>query len=231
MRRLNGTSKKDSAYPRDPFGWYVEPTRCVEQLFDLIDFGDEVIWDPSCGRGTILDVARRRGHHTFGSDLVDRWRPGGHPFVTLDFLRAVHGPRGAPFSIVNNPPYNEPEPGIAEKFIRHAHKLGGWHRSAFLVPVSFQCSEGRYRLFVEDCRPSHVISLMERPSMPPGAMLEARGESCRGGGMEDYCWLVFTRGYRGDAAHLFAKPTNAASLDTSTRRVRARRSAASATAA
>lgn len=231
MRRLNGTSTKDSAYPRDPLGWYVEPESAVEQLFDCVDFDDDLIWDPSCGRGTILDVARRRGHATYGSDLVDRYRRGGHPFVKIDFLRCRAGPRGARLSLVNNPPYNEPERSIAEKFVRHAHKIGGWHRAAFLVPVSFQCSEGRYRLFARDCPPSHIVSLMERPSMPPGAMLEDLGESCRGGGMEDYIWVVFTAGWVGPAQHLFARPTNEVAPSNSARRVRAGRKATSESAA
>lgn len=230
-KRLNGTSKKDSEYPRDPNGWYVETESCVDQLFDLVHF-DGLIWDPSCGRGTVLDVARRRGHATFGSDIVDRFRPGGHPFERRDFLRVGVPPvtAGEPFSIVNNPPYNEPEPAIAEKFVRHMHKLGGWHRAAILVPVSFQCGQGRFKLFTEDCRPSHVISLMERPSMPPGVMLEERGETCRKGGMEDYIWMVFTSGGPYRTEHLFAKPSKAVAHDNSTRRVRAGRNVASASA-
>jgi hypothetical protein len=227
MKRLNGTSKKDREYPRDPLGWYVEPESAVDQLFDLIPF-DGMIWDPSCGRGTILNVARRRGHATMGSDLVDRYRPERHQFQRQDFLR-VSGPPMLRFSIINNPPYNEPEPMIAEKFIRHAHQIGGWHRAAFLVPISFQCSERRWSLFAEHV-PSHVISLMERPSMPPGAMLEERGESCRGGGMEDYCWFVFTAGVPWRTEHLFAKPSKAVRHDNSARRVRAGRKVARAAA-
>lgn len=230
MKRLNGTSKKDAEYPRDPFGWYVEPESAVDQLFDLLDF-EGVIWDPSCGRGTILDVARRRGFRTIGSDIEDRYRPGGHQFYRANFLSNVRSGPSVPYSIVNNPPYNEPERGLAEKFVRHAHKLGGWHRAAFLVPVEFQCTEGRYPLFTRDCRPSHIISLMERPSMPPGVMLEAKGESCRKGGMAEYIWVVFTEGHSGDCLHLFARPSGTVDHDISTRRVRTGRNAASASAA
>lgn len=233
-KRLNGTAKKDREYPRDPLGWYVEPASAVEQLFDLVSF-DGVIWDPSCGRGTILDVARRRGHSTMGSDIVDRFRPNRHQFYRSDFL-AVSGPPMLRFSIVNNPPYNEPEPMIAERFVEKAIRLGGWHRAAFLVPIEFQCGQGRYGKFFApepSCgmRPSHVISLTERPSMPPGQMLEDLGESCRGGGMADYCWIIFTAGGPYRTEHLFARPSNAVVHDISTRKVRAGRKAASVSAA
>lgn len=223
-KRLNGTATKDAAYKRDPLGWYVEEEFCVDQLFNEIEFESEAIWDPSCGRGTILDVARRRGFRTFGSDIVDRYRPGGHDFARADFLTLRAGATGASVSIVNNPPYNEPEPMIAEKFVLHALKLRGWHRAAFLVPLEFQCGQRRFESIYSRYQPSHVVSLMQRPSMPPGQMLEERGESCRGGGMQDYCWVVFTLNWRGPTHHIFAKPTNAATLDNSARRVRSTQS-------
>lgn len=227
-KRLNGTATKDAAYPRDPNGWYVEPESAVDQLFDAIEF-EGMIWDPSCGRGTILDVARRRGFATMGSDIVDRFRPGRHQFYKGDFLR-LSGPPMLVHSIVNNPPYNEPSPMIAERFVEKALALGGWHRAAFLVPLEFQCGQTRFDKFFRrpETRPSHVISLCERPSMPPGQALEERGESCRGGGMADYCWIVWTSGGPYRTEHLFAKPSNAATLDKSARRVRDRRNAASA---
>jgi hypothetical protein len=230
-KRLSGTSNSGKQYPRDPNGWYVEPESCVEQLFDLVEF-DGLIWDPSCGRGTILDVARRRGHATMGSDIVDRYRPGNHQFTRGDFRR-VQAPPMLRFSIINNPPYNEPSPNIAEEFVEHAIRIGGWHRAAFLVPVGFQSGQTRYEKFFRPnprsgMRPSHVISLCERPSMPPGAMLEERGESCRGGGMDDFIWIVFTAGGPFRTEHLFAAPTNATNKRVSERRVRKGRNAASA---
>ena len=229
-KRLNGTATKDREYPRDPLGWYVEEERDVEALFKLVDFGTDLICDPSCGRGTILDVARRFGHRTFGSDLVDRFKPGGHDFARGNFLSTTAGPL-VPYSFVFNPPYNEPEKGIAEAFVHHAFKLGDWERLAILVPLEFQCGQGRFERLYSRHRPSHVISLMERPSMPPGQMLEDKGESCRGGGMQDYCWIVWTAGGPYRTEHLFAPPSGTVALDNSTRRVRAGRNAASDTAA
>lgn len=221
-KRLSGSSNAGKQFKRDPNGWYVEPESSVDQLFDLLPF-EGTIWDPSCGRGTILNVARRRGFSTMGSDIVDRYRPERHQFTKGDFRRVQASPL-LKFSIVNNPPYNEPTPDIAEEFVEHAIRLGGWERAAFLVPVGFQSGQRRYEKFFRPeprcgMRPSHIISLCERPSMPPGEMLEQLGESCRGNGMEDYIWIVFTRGGPWRTEHLFAKPTNGTKPKTE-RRVR-----------
>jgi hypothetical protein len=40
-----------------------------------------------------------------------------------------------------------------------------------------------------------VWLLTPRPSMPPGAWIAAGNKP--GGGTQDFCWLVFVRGYKG----------------------------------
>lgn len=207
-KRLNGTGRDKEAkqYPRDPFGWYIESRASVEQLFDTVDFGDALIWDPSCGSGNILDVAATRGHATLGSDVVDRFKPGGHTFHRGNFLLSTRYPSTG-FSIVNNPPYNEPEKGIAERFILKAIEDVPFRRAAFLVPLEFQCGQGRFERLYSKHPPSHVVSLMERPSMPPGAEVEALGEKAFKGGMSDYAWLVWSAGGPHRTEHLFARPT------------------------
>ena len=65
-----------------------------------------------------------------------------------------------------------------------------------------------------------VYLLTPRPSMPTGGHVlrcergeidERTGEPCRvGGGKQDFCWLVFNRGYRGEAVLRWLQPeTNA----------------------
>jgi hypothetical protein len=52
-----------------------------------------------------------------------------------------------------------------------------------------------------------VIILSERPSLPPGDVLQALGEACRGDGSVDYCVVVFRRGGRIKYPRIeFAKP-------------------------
>lgn len=230
-KRLNGTSTKDAEYPRDPDGWYIETRACVEQLFDVLDFGDDaLIWDPCCGTGNILDVALGRGLATVGSDIVDRFKPGGHRFYRGSILAATKWPShpGRRLSIISNPPYNEPDKGIAERIIEHVLDLDCFFRAAFIVPLEFQCGQGRYEKFFAPyprigSRPSHVVSFSQRPSMPPGQMLEDLGESCRGGGMADYCAVVWTAGGPHRTEHLFAPPTEYQQIDLSARRKRALR--------
>jgi hypothetical protein len=52
------TAKK---WDRAPYDWYCESPRVVEQLMQRIDFGDDLIWDPCCGRGNVPD--HRLRHH------------------------------------------------------------------------------------------------------------------------------------------------------------------------
>jgi hypothetical protein len=231
-KRLNGTGTKDAEYPRDPFGWYIETRAAVAQLADALDFRDSLIWDPACGTGTILDEFAARGHPTIGSDVIDRFKPGGHRFYRGSFLACTKWPSGGerPLSIVCNPPYNEPAAGIGEAFIWRTLQMIPFYRAAFLVPLEFQCGQDRYHKFFAPepavgMRPSHVASLAERPSMPPGEMLSALGESCRKGGMADYCWIVWTGGGPWRTEHLFLRPTPEVELDLSARRKRADRAA------
>lgn len=193
-------------HKREPYDWYKEGPRPVEQLFDAIDFGDDLIWDPSCGSGNILDIAKKRGHPTFGCDIIDRH--ARHPFKRGDYLRMERGPQAPAdrsISVVNNPPYGY-VPGIAEAFIRRTleHHLTV-RRAAFLVPIAFLCSDTRWRLFSVDHMPSHVCILSERPTMPPGSMVDQY--TTYDGGMADYVWIVFTRPHRWKTQMLWLKPT------------------------
>lgn len=186
---------RSERHPREPHDWYCENATPVEQLFDAIDFGDDVIWDPSCGRGNILDVASRRGHRVIGSDLFDRRNVSRrHPWFRADFLRlgADGVPRtgGRRLSIINNPPYSYIG-DICEAFIRRALELPVF-RAAFVVPIAFLASNERWRFFQREFKPSHIAVLSERPSMPPGSTVTEFTEFK--GGMQDYVWVIYTAG-------------------------------------
>jgi hypothetical protein len=180
-------------FEQDEHGWYREPPFPVEQLFDAVDFGDDLIYDPSCGIGNILDVAKTRGHPTIGSDIVTRG--ARHRFYRGNFLNLTRWPTmpDRRLSIVNNPPYNVP-PGAAESFIHKAIDAVPFHRAAFLLPIEFLCGVGRYQRLFSKTPPSHVVYCSQRPSMPPGAEIEALGDKAFKGGKADYCWIIFTAG-------------------------------------
>jgi hypothetical protein len=208
---------RSAKHLRAPLDWYVEPRRSPEQLFHAIDFNDDdgrpmPIWDGCCGRGTILEVASRYGHQVFGSDLVDRRRAyGDHDFADFSWRKQdILEVRGAgPFgyrdwAYVSNPPYNYLE-GIAERIIRHVTGALGPRRAAFLVPIAFLASHGRYRMFTRDLRPSHTCIHSDRITCPPGEMIDKMDKPFEGG-MADYVWLVWTRPHRWRTETVWLEP-------------------------
>lgn len=211
---------RSAKHLRAPLDWYIEPRRSPEQLFHAIDFTDEAghpmpIWDGCCGRGTILEVAARYGHRVSGSDLRDRRRDyADHdftdfPWVQQDILEAKGNPWaigefGPRWAYVSNPPYNYSE-GIAERIIRHVVGTLRPYRAAFLVPIAFLASNGRYRLFTRDLRPSHVCVHSDRITCPPGHLLDQLAKPFDGG-MADYVWVVYTRPHKWRTEAVWLEP-------------------------
>ena len=177
------------------YDWYREPAWLVEQLFDEIDFGRpearDLIYDPCCGAGTILDVAKARGHPTIGGDVVDR--SPRHRFNRGNILLnqpIPSTPSGRLISVVCNPPYSY-EPDIAEKVIRRVLEVVPTRRAAFILPLAFLAGQNRWRFFSRDFMPSHVLICSQRPTMPPGALIEQMTSPYEGG-MQDYCIVVMS---------------------------------------
>lgn len=216
-KRLNGEGK-GGQYPRDPLDWYREPRSCVEALFEAINFGDDLIFDPSCGKANILDVARDRGHPTFGGDVIDRGHR--HPFRRANYLQSTTFPRphDRALSIVNNPPYNYEE-GIGERFIHKTLDEVPFRLAAFLMPIEFSCGQTRYERLYSKRPPAYVAFLSQRPSMPPGAAVDVLGDDAYRGGMADYIWLIWRAGPPVLTQALFLPPSSAA-RPKSERRVR-----------
>ena len=183
-------AKNAHIWQRDPLDFYVETEEAVASLFDAVRFvGD--IWDPACGTGTIPKIAAARGFYVYASDIAGRRDNAPDwpcPVATSDFLTESYIPHGARASIVCNPPFSR-----AEAFIHRALALAD-HHVAMLLPIKFLASQRRRKLFAET-PVSQVLILSKRPSMPPGAVLAAGGK--RGGGKEDFCWIVWLRGHGG----------------------------------
>lgn len=184
---------RSERHEREPHDWYLENQPPVRQMLDRFDFRGSLVWDPSCGRGNILDVAKERGHPTIGSDLFERWQVSRrHRFFHADFLTLEKPPSSGdrPLSIINNSPYSYLE-DIAERFIRKALTFP-IYRAAFLLPIAFLCGGNRWRFFEREIKPSHIAYLSERPSMPPGSKVDAT--TTFKGGMADYVWIIYTAG-------------------------------------
>jgi hypothetical protein len=200
------TKRAGKKFEADPSQWYIEPEFSDRQLFQNLDFGGSLIWDPSCGKGTVLDAAKARGYQTVGSDVVDR-HPR-HRFFRANFLTQTRFPKpeDRPLSIVCNPPYGTVD-GVrfmANRFVKKALADVDFYRAAFLVPIEFNCGQERFFEIYSKRAPSHVLFCCQRPSMPPGTVLAEHGEAARGGGMADYCWIVWTRGgpYRTETIYM-----------------------------
>lgn len=200
---MSRNSFQSKEYAQDQHGWYRENAEPVEALFRVVSFGDAVIWDPCAGTGNILDVAKRHGHRTIASDIVDR-KPR-HQFFRSNFLTATRWPAVDRLSLILNPPYNAPT-GTTEGFIEQAFRLVPFDKMAVLVPQNFLFGQTRRDTIYSKTPPSHVLFLSKRPSMPPGAEVErlaATGDDFRGGKV-DFAWLVFQAGgpYRTEAKWL-----------------------------
>lgn len=198
---------RSKKHERAPYDWYCENDVPVRQLFEhpAINFGTDLIYDPCCGRGNILDVAKQFGHPTCGSDVVDR-HPR-HRFVRGNFISQITRPpsyRDRALSIVTNPPYGY-EPDIAERIIRKAIDFP-IRMAAFLLPIAFLGSGGRFLFFTKDIHPSHVAICSERPTMPPGHLMHEWGEKAFKGGMADYIWVIYTAPHRWKTQTIWLKP-------------------------
>jgi hypothetical protein len=187
MTLTERSNKRDRAahvWERDPFDWYVEPTRVTEQLLTVERFVGS-IWDPACGQGNIIKTLRAAGHDAFGTDVVRRagnpdWFAGECDFLRGDARDAVN--------VVTNPPFFRAKG--TEAFIRHALAVVKGKVAVF-TDIKFLASASRGEGLFREHPPHRIWILSNRPSCPPGAYLAAGNEA--GGGTADWCWLVWDR--------------------------------------
>lgn len=173
--------KRDShLWARDPHDWYVEPEWCSERLFAVEKF-QGTIWDPACGTGRIVRAARAAGNYADGADLIAR----GEFLGGFDFMEGAYERRA---NIVCNPPFK-----IAVKFVQRALYVTE-HKTAMLLPANWVQGDKRAR-WLETTPLRRVLFITPRPSMPPGAAVEAGMKA--GGGKVDFAWFIWLRGYDG----------------------------------
>lgn len=179
-------AKHAKLWDRDPFDWYVEPEWVSERLFQVEPF-DGMIMDPACGLGRIVDAAFRSGLTAFGTDIVRR---SDNCAEECDFLTSYDGAR----NIVSNPPFGLCDPRDKSRcFVRHALKVTQY-KVALLLPTVWLNSAER-GAWLETTSLYRVWLLGPRPSMPPGAVIQA-GEK-PGNGTKDFCWVVWLKGFDG----------------------------------
>jgi hypothetical protein len=64
---------------------------------------------------------------------------------------------------------------------------------AVLAPLKWAASQSRYALFSSP-EMERMIMLSRRPSIPPGTLLQAKGEGTRKGGSIDFAWYLWRVG-------------------------------------
>jgi len=191
-----------SGYEKSPFDFYVEQQWVTEALIAMegIIVGDRewgTIWDPACGSGNVLRAfSYAIGKDTWSTDVQFRGFAAHGIFQEIDFTGSLEFVRSAApkkrYSIVSNTPYSYKR-GILEAFIRRAMELDA-EKVAFLMPVARQAGENRQSLF-EEFPPARIYVLSERPSMPPGAQIEAMGDKAYKRGKVDFMWVLWDRRY------------------------------------
>jgi hypothetical protein len=180
-------------YPSEADGWYVEPLVATEFLLDRERL-PAMVYDPACGQGNILSACRRRGHRTFGADIVLRGPVGCDAWAKRDFL--VDAPftfDGEPYAVVFNPPYGAGK--LLEAFIRRALALDEPSvKVCAFVPDKFLYSGTRANGLFSEHPPARVYPIWPRPSCPPGQFLLEGGKAT--GGVANFSWMVWLPGRR-----------------------------------
>lgn len=190
--------KQSHLWERDEFDWYVEPRECSLALFRHENFFGKV-WDPACGSGRIIEIAKYCGIEAVGSDIVTR---SEYCEREIDFLGGVASYPDF-LNIVMNPPFKH-----AEEFVRKAIDIApASGKIAAILPIVWLAGFSSKRNWLPLSPLRKVFPISPRPSMPPGAVIRA-GER-PGNGTKDFCWLVWEKGYSGKAEVEFLNTSEA----------------------
>ena len=145
------------------------------------------IVDPCAGMGRIMTAAHNAGYPAHGYDINPRqsW------IRKQDFMDV-----GDSYdNIVSNPPFTlceatkeRPNSLVSFALMRARKKL------ALLMPTLWMQADKRSR-WLETTPLYKVLMLTPRPSMPPGAVIEA-GEKPQGG-RQDFAWFIWKQGHVG----------------------------------
>lgn len=188
-RREKKTPEKSHRFAREKHGHYVEPHWVSGRLFELERFDRRcLVWDPCCGWGRVLHVAKRAGYRTAGSDVVNRKPRGADVFGVEDFLKLSPHARAQRLSIVCNPPFH-----LIRQFAEHACRFN-IEIVAMIMQTRRLPAAGKW---LRELPHARTLFITPRPSMPSGTHISRGGKV--GGGKQDYCWLIFRKGHQGAA--------------------------------
>jgi hypothetical protein len=179
----NVTGNKSAPLAERGHDLYETPAVAVHALM-RVEKLPQVIWEPACGPGAIVQTLREAGHIVIAQDLVHYGCPdsrGG-----LDFLEETAAPAGCE-CIVTNPPYRR---DLVGKFVANAVALVP--RVYMLVRLAFLESEGRSDI-LDGGRLARIYPFIQRlPMMHRAGWTGPRNKSAMG-----FAWCIWDRNHRG----------------------------------
>ena len=160
--------------------FYPTPTWCTEALlsdWSIPDSNNDLLLDPCCGKGAILEIARASGFRTAGIEiqavLAEQVSPDAKMVTVADAL-TIDWPECD--LVVTNPPFNSAMRFVA-KAVEHL-RVGKCGRVAMLLRQAFISSKARQAFHLAN--PSRFLPLSRRPSFTGKGT-----DSC------DYAWFVW----------------------------------------
>jgi hypothetical protein len=181
--------RESHIFKKEAHGHYVDEAWCSQRLLEAEKFGNPAqvtICDFAVGWGTITDSARQAGYNVVGFDIIDRRRHElGSRFHKLDFLTDPLPAIPRPFAVVCNPPADH-----IEAFCRRAVASDADRIAMIMLARRLNAAH-----WLQELPLRRIWLLTPRPSMPPGSYIAAGKKP--GGGKQDFCWLIFERGFTG----------------------------------
>lgn len=162
---------------------YETPAVAVEALLRAENLPD-VIWEPACGPGAIVDVLRAHGRKVYATDLVNYGCPDSES--RIDFLM-THDPGFSVGAIVTNPPYK-----LAREFVTHALTL--CPRVVMLLRLAFLESERRSAILDNGMLARVHVFRKRLPMMHRDGWQGPKASSSI-----PFAWFVWDRSHQGPA--------------------------------
>ena len=160
---MTGGMDKDK---RREFDFYPTPPNVTMALMKFLPYNFNVIWEPACGNGAMVDILKMYCDKVIATDIN----------MGVDFFK-IHYDCDA---IITNPPFN-----LSVEFIKKA--LTDAPIVAMLLKAQYWHSKGRMKLF-NDTLPAWILPLTWRPDF----CFDLRHDGKKSAGTMDFQWTVWT---------------------------------------